>query len=195
MGRQKRDGSDTMTNSNTFKQCLKCKREFPATAEFFYIIKYQRKNKNRKQLPIPSDMSLSPEQKQILAEDVTDLFETISILSSWCKDCTKKASQNSYTNRQNKIKAIRAQKQSEVNTIYKLEQTVTTGQIPSGIEAKICRGCQSVKPADLTNFCKDKRMKDGLTSWCRRCIYDYNTNRRKIDIAKTRINGYNEDDK
>lgn len=34
---------------------------------------------------------------------------------------------------------------------------------------RVCSKCKSEYPATAKFFCKNKRMKDGLSSWCRRC--------------------------
>lgn len=35
---------------------------------------------------------------------------------------------------------------------------------------KACTHCHKVKPSDETGFYKDKRARDGLSSWCRQCM-------------------------
>jgi hypothetical protein len=47
---------------------------------------------------------------------------------------------------------------------------------------KTCTKCKETKP--LSEFCKDKRTKDGLSGWCKDCVKSYNKEYQKSGKRK-----------
>ncbi len=155
---QEKDVSHFWTHKKTQDgldpRCKECKTEQQ---------RQRRKNKTSKKRNIPRPQSHYTRYKVCARCQSIKRFTEFNInrkssdgVSSWCKECNRERSR-------------------ELQETKKNPSSDHTSA--SGLNFKACVRCGETK--SLEEFYQNKRTKDGKNSWCKRCITEYNHQRRK----------------